>query len=121
MGRKTKYCLNYANGRHLNDGKSPSGCYCSVCYQDVKKRLETTQQQGGPIEGLRGARTLAGGSFGYEQTKEEKERNLRAFFHYVMPHIHGDRARQLAKEIAEKPGVNEYNVQSGGYKRIRHW
>lgn len=100
MARKTKYCLNYAKGRHLNDGKSPSHMHCSECYEEVKERYASIQANGGALEGLRAARTLAGGSFGYENNERDKERNLRAFFWFVMPEVHQARVDKLVKEMS---------------------
>lgn len=115
MPRKTKYCLNYAAGRHLNDGKSPSHMHCSACYEEVKKRYTSIDNHGGPIVGLRAARMLAGGSFGYERSQGDKERNLRAFFHYVMPEVHNARVEKLVKEMAAANKV-ELEHQDGTYK-----
>lgn len=119
MGRKTKYCLNFGKGKHLNDGLSPSNMHCSKCYEEVKHRYEVTEKQGGAIVGLRAARMLAGGSFGYEYSQSEKERNLRAFFNYVMPEIPAEQANLLAKEIAYKSNAVELPTQNGGYKEVK--
>jgi len=100
MAKKTKYCMNYRAGRHLNDGKSPSNMHCSACYEEVKERYNLIKEEGGQIEGLRGARALAGGSF-QSNNKGDNERNLRAFFHYVMPHITTSEAEIYIKEISE--------------------
>lgn len=120
MGRKTKYCLNYEKGRHLNDKKSPSGCYCSGCYDEMKNRLRLIEQQGGAIQGLRAARCKADGSFGYERTKTEKETNLRAFFYYVMTHIPTEKAERFVKEIAAS-NTMELEYQGGTYKRVKSY
>ncbi len=103
MPRKTKYCLNFGLGKHLNDGKSPSHMHCSRCYEEVKNRLETIEKQGGPVEGLRAARVFNGGfSAGKVRGYSEKEKtqDLMAFFYYVMPHIPMDQARMLSRDIA---------------------
>lgn len=118
MPRKTKYCLNYAAGKHLNDGLSPSHMHCSACYDEVKERYATIEKQGGPIEGLRAARVLADGSFGYERRPEDKDRNLRAFFYYVMPHLHQARVDQLVKEMT-KENTNDFITQGGVLKRVQ--
>jgi hypothetical protein len=123
MGRKTKYCVNYKRGKHLNDGKSPSHMYCSECYPEAKakyeKKIDNIEAQGGRLVGLRAARTLAGGSFGYERSKEEKTTNLMAFFNYVMPEIDTERALQLSREIAEGSGKSEIQKQDGSYTTIK--
>jgi hypothetical protein len=119
MPRKTKYCLNYAIGQHLNDGKSPSHMHCSACYEQVKKRYDAMMNQGGPLVGLRAARMHAGGSFGYERTQNEKETNLMAFFNYVMPHIPIEQARKLSKEIAANSGTCELPKQDGSYRKVK--
>lgn len=117
MAKKTKYCLNYVKGRHLNDGKSPSHMHCSECYPEVKERYDSIERHGGALVGLRAARTLSGGSFGYETTQGEKERNLNAFFHYVMPHIPGDVARKLSKDISQQNSL-ELQKQDGSYIKV---
>lgn len=113
--RTTKYCQNIGP-RHLREDSSPSKCYCVTCYDKIKARMATIEAQGGPIEGLRGARMLAGGSFGYERTQGEKERNLRAFFHYVMPHIPEEKAEVYAKEIS-KSNSADFSTKDG-IKRV---
>lgn len=115
MTRTTKYCQNhYLGARHLRDKKSPSKCYCTECYNEIKQRLENIDKQGGRIVGLRGARLLAGGSFGYERTKDEKERNLQAFFHYVMPEIPSLRATALIKDIVNNgSGTSDFSTERG--------
>lgn len=114
--RTTKYCQNIGP-RHLRGG-SPNKQYCVGCYEAMKERLERIKQEGGPVEGLRAARTLADGSFGYERTQADKERNLNAFFHYCMPHIPQERAQHLAKEIAKGPKHNDF-ATSEGIKRVK--
>ena len=118
MGRKTKYCLNFGKGKHLNNGKSPSSMHCSECYEEVKKKYESIEAHGGNVEGLRAARMLAGGSFGYERTKGDKERNLMAFFHYVMPEIPIETAQIMAKDIAYN-GTTELEHFRKGYVKVK--
>lgn len=115
--RTTKYCQNIGP-RHLRDKKSPSKCYCSDCYDEIKNRLETIEKQGGRIQGLRAARMLAGGSFGYERTIDEKKRNLAAFFHYVMPEIPNAKAQVLINDIANNSGTVDMMAQDG-IKRVK--
>ena len=103
--RKTIYCQNIGP-KHLRDTNSPSKHYCNECYGKLKAKYDLIEAQGGPIEGLRGARVLAGGSFGYEQSQNDKERNLHAFFHYVMPHIPEEKAHALSKEISKNGRVD---------------
>lgn len=116
MGRKTKYCLNYGKGKHLNDGKSPSYMHCSQCYDEVKKKYESIEKHGGPVIGLRAARMLAGGSFGYENHRGDKERNLMAFFNYVMPEIPLETARIMAKDIANSNNAELEHFRKGYVK-----
>mgnify|MGYP006935511271 CR=1 FL=1 len=115
--RKTKYCQNIGE-KHLREKNSPSNHYCVACYTKLKERYKVIEAQGGPIAGLRAARCLADGSFGYERSANEKERNLRAFFYYVMPHIPDEKAEQYVKEIAHRDGVNEH-CTNDGIKRVR--
>ncbi len=110
--RTTKFCQNIGT-RHLRDTKSPSKQYCSHCYQEISERLATIEQQGGRIQGLRGARMLAGGSFGYERSVDEKKRNLAAFFHYVMPEIPSAKAQVLINDIAKNSGTYDMMGQNG--------
>lgn len=118
--RTTKYCQNIGE-RHLRDLKSPSKQYCSHCYQEISERLATIEQQGGRIEGLRAARTLAGGSFGYERSVDEKKRNLAAFFHYVMPEIPNARAQILINDIAKNSGTVDMVAQGGKIQRVKQY
>jgi len=117
MGRKRKYCLNFTIGSHQIDKESKSTCYCSNCYDAAKKRYDNMQKMGGELVGLRAARTLAGGSFGYETRMVDKKRNLMAFFNYVMPHIPIERAIYLTDKICE--GKNTIELEShDGYKTV---
>lgn len=120
MARKTKYCLNYSKGKHLNDGKSPSHMHCSECYEEVKLRYESIERNGGPVEGLRAARMLSGGGFGYETNRGDKERNLRAFFHYVMPEMHQARVDKIVRDLA-KSNKGEFVAQGGKIKTVHFY
>ncbi len=111
--RTTKFCQNIGE-KHLRDKASPSKCYCSTCYNEMKLRLEKIEKEGGAIAGLRGARMLAGGSFGYERSKDEKRRNLGAFFHYVMPHIPQAKADKLINDIVVNgTGTSDFSTNHG--------
>lgn len=114
--KKTKYCQN-VGPRHLR-GDSPSKHYCSECYGTLKARYEQMEKHGGPVEVLRGARLLAGGSFGYERSKREKETNLRAFFYCVMTHIPQAEADQHITNILSGPQGFDMVAQGGEVKRI---
>lgn len=99
--RSTKYCQNIGS-RHAREKESPSKHYCIDCYTKLKDRYTKIETQGGPIAGLRAARALADGSFGYEKSKRDKDRNLRAFFYYVMPHIPDEKADHYVREIVHR-------------------
>lgn len=88
------------------------------CYGEAKNKYARIEAQGGQVVGLRAARMLAGGSFGYERSKAEKERNLLAFFNYVMPEIPIERATMLAKDIAYD-GNLELEHHSKGYVKVK--
>ncbi len=87
--------------RHERDKNSPSKCYCTACYTKLKERYERIEREGGPVEGLRAVRALSGGAgFGYEPYKKELE--MRAFFHYCMPHIPEEQAEKYVREIIKE-------------------
>lgn len=116
--RTTKYCQNIGP-KHIRNVDSPSKHYCTECYNSTKARLEKINQQGGPVAGLRMARVMADGSFGYERSRNDKERNLRAFFYYVMPHIPDAKVDVLVKDMA-KTNSSDY-CTNDGIKRVKHY
>lgn len=114
--KRTKYCQNIGP-RHLR-GESPNKQYCLECYTKLKERYARIESEGGPIAGLRGARVLADGSFGYERTAQEKERNLNAFFYYVMPHIPEEKAKKYIKDIVSQGNSNDF-CTNDGIRRVK--
>lgn len=116
--RTTKYCQNIGV-RHLRDKNSPSKCYCTECYNEIKTRLETIERQGGPVAGLRAVRTLVGGSFGYARSKDEKKLQLSAFFHYVMPHIPSAKADVLIRDIVNNGSQTSDFCTNNGIVKVK--
>ncbi len=116
--KKTKYCQNIGP-KHLRNTDSLSKHYCTTCYSELKQRYDMIEKQGGCINGLRAARAIGGGSFGYEKSKSEKEQNLSAFFHYVMLHIPKEKATSMIKDIVYKNDSSREYLTNEGPRTVK--